>query len=88
VFGSAAYRSSAAATPRYVQVKVAIMRDVLPFLPLIQKQDGRARQPISDELFDKWFECNDTIFLNSVPVHFQGQDRGANAEQRDARGSW
>jgi hypothetical protein len=74
--------------PRYVQVKVAIMRDLRPFLPLIQKQNGQARQPISDELFDQWFECNDTIFLNSVPVYFEKQKSVADAEERHARGGW
>jgi hypothetical protein len=66
----AATRTAFAATPRYVQVKVAIMRNVEPFATLIQKQDGRTKQRLSDELFEKWFECNDTIFLNSIPVEY------------------
>ena len=65
-----AMRSSFAVTPRFVQVKVAIMRNVEPFSALIQAQDGRTKRPLPDELFEKWFECNDTIFLNSVPVQF------------------
>ena len=65
-----AMRSTFALTPRFVQVKVAIMRNVEPFNALIQSQDGRTKRRLSDELFEKWFECNDTIFLNSVPVQF------------------
>lgn len=67
---AAALRTAFAAAPRYVRVKVAIMRDVQPFVALIEKQDGRTKRRLSDELFEKWFECNDTIFLNSVPVQF------------------
>ncbi|HEY0371726.1 MAG TPA: hypothetical protein VGD79_06970, partial [Thermoanaerobaculia bacterium] len=57
-------------TPRFVQVKVAILRNVEPFAQLISSQDGRSKRRLSDELFEKWLECNDTIFLNSVPVQF------------------
>lgn len=67
---AAASRAAFAALPRYVQVKVAIMRDIQPFSALIEEQDGRTKRRLSDELFEKWFECNDTIFLNSVPVQF------------------
>lgn len=66
--------------PRFVQVKVAIMRDVAPFNALIQSQDGRTKRRLSDELFEKWFECNDTIFLNSVPVQFAPATRTGIAE--------
>ena len=66
----AATRSMFAIIPRFVQVKVAILRDIRPYLPLIQKQDGRGKQRLSDELFEQWFESNDTIFLNSLPVRY------------------
>jgi hypothetical protein len=72
-----ATRSSFAVSPRYVQVKVAIMRDVEPFAKLIATQDGRTKRRLSDELFEKWFECNDTILLNTVPVHFVPAGAGA-----------
>ncbi len=81
-----AMRSSFAVTPRFVQVKVAIMRNVEPFSALIQAQDGRTKRPLSDELFEKWFECNDTIFLNSVPVQFvPSPAAGGGAESASAR---
>jgi hypothetical protein len=70
VLPASSARSAFASTPRYVQVKVAILRDVEPFAALIQKQDGRTKRRLSDELFDKWFEANDTIFLNAVPIQF------------------
>ena len=83
-----AMRSSLAAAPRFVQVKVAIMRNVEPFAALIQAQDGRTKHALSDELFEKWFECNDTIFLNSVPVQFvPSPASGGAAESASSRGA-
>jgi hypothetical protein len=75
----AATRSSHAA-PRYVQVKVSILRDIAPFASM------RAEQLLPDDLFDKWFEANDSIFLNAVPVHFSRSSGSSNgftaADQR------
>lgn len=83
VLNAAATRTSAGATPRYVQVKVSILREVAPFRTLIANQT-RGPQPIPDELFDKWFECNDTILLNTVPVQFSPRgNRMIDAERRD-----
>jgi hypothetical protein len=81
---AAAARRSFAVSPRYVQVKVALMRDVKPFLPLINAQ-SRAR--LTDEQFEKWFECNDVIFLNSLPVQFE-PGRSAGGANAEARGSF
>lgn len=86
---AAALRTSFAAAPAYVQVKVTILRDLAPFESLIAQQ-GREPQMLSDELFDQWFESNDTIFLNTVPVHFsrRGQSSFAGADRADAGGSF
>ncbi|HEU4887990.1 MAG TPA: hypothetical protein VFV49_08900 [Thermoanaerobaculia bacterium] len=88
----AAARTSLAA-PRFVQVKVSILRDLAPFAQLIAAQSEsrqpRAAQPLSDELFDQWFESNDTIFLNTVPVRFsarRGMAGFASADQRASGG--
>ncbi len=56
--------------PRYVQVKVSILRNLAPFANL------RSGQILSDAQFEQWFESNDTIFLNTVPVRFS--PRGQN----------
>lgn len=58
------------AVPRFVQVKIAILRDLGPFLTLIQQHGSRAKQRLSDAQFEQWFDSNDTIFLNAVPVVF------------------
>lgn len=71
---AAAMRSSFAAVPRFVQVKVAILRNVAPFEKFIERQDGRTRQRLSDEQFDSWIEGSGTIFLNSIPVRFAPAD--------------
>jgi hypothetical protein len=97
MLSGAATRSSLA-PPRYVQVKVSILRDLAPFAQLIaqqQKLDARASQQqnagpvLPDELFDRWFESNDTIFLNAVPVRFSvrpATNGFAAADQRYAAG--
>lgn len=70
------------AAPRYVQVKVSFLRDVQPFATVIARQDARGGAQFPDELFDRWFEAQDTIFLNAVPVRFAPRARGADASVR------
>src|SRR5690349_7366338 len=73
--------------PRYVQVKVSILRDLAPFAELIaeqQRNEQRVAQQqkmgavLPDALFDQWFESNDTIFLNAVPVRFAPRSNATN----------
>lgn len=80
---ASAVRTAFASIPRYVQVKVAILRDLRPFAKLIETQDGRTKHRLSDELFDQWFESNDTIFLNAVPVRYAPVN-APNASERSA----
>lgn len=55
---------TAHAAPRYVQVKVCILRDLAPFSKV------HSGQTLTDDQFERWFEANDTIFLNTIPVRF------------------
>jgi hypothetical protein len=73
--------------PRYVQVKVSILRKLEPFLNLIRSQTPAARpQRLSDELFEQWFESTDTIYLNSLPVHWSSRtSKVIDVEQRGSR---
>ena len=71
-------------TPRYVQVKVSILRDLQAFMPLIEKQTAKS-QDLSDALFDQWFEATDTILLNTLPVQWSARARMVDVEQRSAR---
>jgi hypothetical protein len=84
---AAAMRASIHGVPRYVQVRVSILRDLTPFRTLIDQQ-AKGPQPLPDALFDPWFESNDTIILNSLPVQFKpaGANKGWDAE--DQRGTF
>lgn len=75
------------AQPRYVQIKVSILRKLEPFLSLIHSQAPAARpQQLSDELFEEWFESTDTIYLNSLPVQWSPRaNKVIDVEQRGAR---
>jgi hypothetical protein len=79
---AAAMRTTMAVVPRFVQVKVAILRDVRPYMQLIQSQNGRAKQRLSDELFERWLESNDTIYLNTVPVRYTAPTATSDVERR------
>jgi len=85
---AASVRAAFAAIPRFVQVKVAILRDLRPFAKLIEKQDGRTKQRLTDEQFDQWFTSNDTIYLNTVPVRYEPNmsTTAADAEKRTTGG--
>ena len=71
---TASVRSPYLATPRYVQIKVSVLRDTTPFAELIAASE-KAVTPIvlSDAQFENWFEANDTIFLNPLPVQFESR---------------
>jgi hypothetical protein len=79
-------RSPFIAYPRYVQVKVNLLRDLTPFRAQIEQQEKTpAETPkMSDALFDTWIQSNDAIFLNAIPVHWSGQHNPADAVGADA----
>ncbi len=68
--------------PRYVQIKVVILRDLTGFASLIDAQMKTAVQPpLPNELFDQWVEASDSVFLNPIPVHWNAAPpRGMSAE--------
>ena len=71
-------RGPFATPPAFVQIKVNILRDPAPF--------AAAGPRMSDELFDRWLESNDAIFLNSLPVRYspRGTMPAVDASQRMA----
>lgn len=78
-------RSPFTAVPRYVQIKVNVLRDLVPFHALLQQQ-AQSPHPVAlnDDQFTQWLESNDSIFLNNVPVRFDPRGRhggGADAER-------
>lgn len=86
---SGAVVRAAGGAPRLVQVKVSILRDLGPFELLIERTVGPTGPTLSDEQFDRWFESNDTIFLNTVPVRYTPRGTAAQASRfgADRRGA-
>ncbi|MDQ3281360.1 MAG: hypothetical protein M3Q69_08105 [Acidobacteriota bacterium] len=84
---SAVVRSSGA-SPRLLEVKVSFLRDVTPFEALV----NHTGTMLTDAQFDQWFESNDTIYLNTVPVRFSprgdGADYGADQRTASRSASW
>jgi hypothetical protein len=79
--------------PMYVQVRVNVLRDLTAFRDLIVKSE-QAVKPVAlpDSLFDPWIDATDTIFCNTIPVHWTaGAPKGEppTAEQRmPTAGAW
>ena len=77
-------RSPLTNVPRFVQIKVNVLRDLKPFERLIEQQQRAAQvaQKLDDTLFEKWVESNDAIFLNSVPVRWEAARNSTSAESK------
>jgi hypothetical protein len=89
ILSASAARSVAMDVPRFVQIKVTILRDLAPFSDLLARQQkSSSPQPLPDALFDQWFESSDTIFLNTLPVGWTGNKPadGVDVERRGMRG--
>jgi hypothetical protein len=73
------------AVPRFVQIKVVILRDLAQFADLIDVQTRTAAQPLlPNDLFDRWVEASDSMMLNPVPVRWTTAPRGITAESQSA----
>jgi hypothetical protein len=72
------------AVPQFIQVKVSFLRDLTPFAALVAPEQVGA--VLTDAQFDEWFESNDTIYLNTVPVRFSPRTPAGDygADQRGA----
>jgi len=68
--------------PRYVQVKVTVLRDVTPFAKLVERQSKSAVPvPLPNDMFDRWVNNSSSIFLNALPVYWNGaRPSGVSAE--------
>lgn len=59
------------AVPRFVQIKVSVLRDVTPFAALIEQQRRSTTPPaLPNEMFDRWVESTDAVYLNAIPVRW------------------
>lgn len=70
-------RSPFASVPRFVQIKVNVLRDATPFHALIEQQARAPQKPVTlaNDLFDRWLDLNDAIDLNAIPVRWTGRAR-------------
>ena len=74
-------RTPWSSVPRYVQIKVIVLRDVAPFAKLLDQQ-AKSAVPVAmpNDLFDKWVDASDSVFLNSIPVHWSGRNQMAEGD--------
>jgi hypothetical protein len=85
---SANVRTPWLAIPRFVQIKVTVLRDVKPFTALIDQQNkSAAAPPMDNQSFDRWVNAVGTVFLNLIPVRWEGKGRGSDIDaERSAPG--
>lgn len=73
--------------PRFVLIKVSVLRNLNPFRELLDQQKrspATAAIPLSDAQFEQWLDGNDTIYLNALPIRFEKRDRAFDASQNRA----
>jgi hypothetical protein len=49
-----------------------VLKDLDPFADLIAKQTATASPALPNDLFDKWVNAVDAVFLNTIPVRWGG----------------
>jgi len=85
-------RNPFASVPRFIQIKVNVLRDATPFQPLIEQQarTPQAPVPLANNLFDRWLDVNDAIDLNAIPVQWTGHTKSAvaSADQQGPGGGF
>ena len=78
--------------PRFVQITVNVLRDVTPFEAQLAQQSKSAAVPaLPNDLFDKWVDATDSVFLNKIPVRWNGRDEhssGVDAAERTPGGGY
>ena len=58
--------------PRALRLKVNFLDDTTQFEKLIAMTEKGVYDPkLADELFPKWLERNETVYTNSLPMHWQ-----------------
>jgi hypothetical protein len=82
---TAEVRMRYAAVPRYVQIKVNVLRDPKSFEPLLA-----AKARVDDKVFELWVNSNLPVLTNTIPVRWNpGKSSVADASARTPKaGSW
>jgi len=74
-------RTTRAAVPGFVQIKVNVLRDVAPFVALMDRQSGtNLAIELNDEQFEQWLNTNQSILLNVIPVRYRAAQQGRVAD--------
>jgi hypothetical protein len=77
------------AVPRFVQIKVNVLRDVTPFADLIEQQRRSTTPPaLPGEMFDRWVESSDAVYLNAIPIRWTATRTQITAENNEASGTY
>lgn len=58
------------AVPRFVQIKVTVLKDVAAFARLMEQAKSASSVPLPNDLFDRWVNGSLSIFLNTIPVYW------------------
>jgi len=78
-----------AVVPRTVLIRVNVLRDVAPFRPAIQaQQQPNAVVSVTNDMFDRWIDSNDSIELNALPVRWSAEPSGEGVTTADQPGNW
>jgi hypothetical protein len=73
------------AVPRYVDIRVAVLRDITAFKALIEKQKTATTPlPFPNDLFERWVDSTSSVDLNSIPVQWKRDQRLVSAESSQA----
>jgi hypothetical protein len=69
------------AVPRFIQIQVTVLRDITPFVSLIEQQGkATAAVPLPSDMFDRWVENSESVLLNTIPVYWKNEKRRGSAE--------
>lgn len=81
-----------AVVPRSVLIRVNVLRDVAAFRQaIVTQQQPNAVVAVTNDMFDRWIDSNDSIQLNSLPVRWSAQpsnDGVAGADSAGPRGDF
>jgi hypothetical protein len=65
------YIGAILAVPRQLQIKINFLGDVQPFAQLVNiPQKAVHDRVLASDLFPKWVERNETVLMNTLPIHW------------------
>ena len=80
-------RGPFAVVPRTVLIRVNVLRDVAPFRQAIAaQQQPNAAVAVTNEMFDRWIDSNDSIDLNALPVRWSSERQSDGVASADEAG--